>query len=74
MRSNQLKRRLVDLVTEGTELEVIKDSGLSKIRGGNCPHLQTCGTYTSCEKYKVGDRDVSVDADVNTGKDADTGR
>jgi hypothetical protein len=69
MRSNQLKKRLVDLVTEGMELEVIKDTGLSKIRGGNCPNLQTCGNYNNtCEKYKVGDKELTIDADINMGR------
>ena len=64
MKSTQLRQRLTGLKVKGVDLEIIKDGNLLAIKGGDCPNLKTCGTYTSCTgKYKSGDR--GIEATVN---------
>jgi lipoate synthase len=62
MKSKQLHARLVGLAKTENFLEVIKDSDLSKIKGGaDCPNLTSCGTFVDCKpKYKSGDRTVTI--------------
>ena len=61
MKSTQLKQRLTGLKVKGVDLEIIKDGNLLAIKGGNCPKLESCDVYTSCNgKYKKGDRGIET--------------
>lgn len=52
MKSKQLQCRLMKLQKNTYSLEVIKESQLSKIKGGECASF-SCGTFSSCSyKYK----------------------
>jgi hypothetical protein len=60
MKSEILNQRLMLLASTERSIDVIKVCELSRIKGGDCPNLQSCGTYNDCPKKYTVRGDISA--------------